>query len=63
MAAESNYRCQCGGIMRPQTRRDPATQQDQIWYVCPFCSTQRQVTLGQDDGGDERVLTQPAPHP
>lgn len=57
-----DYRCTCGGIMEQKVRHNVKTQQHEVWYVCPFCQTQRPAkdaapAQGVDDGQD-RVLTQ-----
>ena len=57
----SNHRCHCGGIMDLKAKYNAATEANEVWYVCPFCHTQRPASAraaAQAEQPDE-VLTQP----
>lgn len=52
--------------MRVESKHNSRTNQNEPWYVCPFCHTQRAVDAAlaaskADDAGE--LLTQPASHP
>jgi hypothetical protein len=61
--ADTNHRCHCGGVMDLKARYNSATEQDEVWYVCPFCHAQRpRLVAGlplQRAEEFETVLTQP----